>query len=183
MLYKNCRELPYHNFNEIQVEGDLTYLVKDKEKHDDIELQKHWDFIIEEYFDLTNDFSQKKFFRDKAELNYLQLKLTVMEKSKYLLTLDLDKDNRDALNEMLKNYKVADLDNDILSVKDDIHLKLNRFKSAYNVENTGTFEDMLASMRMNGIQVNRHEITVSEWVSLLKQAQKQATRKNSNKKQ
>ncbi len=47
MLYKNCRELPYHNFNEIQVEGDLNYLVKDKGKHSEEELKEHWIDILE----------------------------------------------------------------------------------------------------------------------------------------
>ena len=47
-FYKNCRELPMHNFNEIQITNDLNYLVKDKTKQSDEDLQRHWIEILEE---------------------------------------------------------------------------------------------------------------------------------------
>lgn len=181
MLYKNCRELPYHNFNEVQVEGDLTYLIKDKTEHDDIELKEHWINILEEYFTLTNDFSQTKFFRDKAELNYLQLKLSVLKHVKPLLRLNLNKAQKEKIDEVLKKYRVTDVEQDILGTTDDINLKINRFNLAYNSEKKSNFEELLALMRMNGCQVNRHEITVTEWIALLNQMKKQSSLKNERK--
>lgn len=172
MLYKNCRELPYHNFNEVQVEGDLTYLIKDKEKHDDVELKNHWINILEEYFKLNNDFSQAKFFRDKSELNYLQLKLTTLKHIKPLLDIKLNKEQKNKLNELLKKYRVTNLDQDILGTTDDINLKINRFNLSYDNEKKSNFEETLAVMRINGCQVNRHEITVTEWIALLGQMRK-----------
>lgn len=181
MLYKNCRELPYHNFNEVQVEGDLTYLVKDKEKHDETELKEHWIEILEEYFTLTNDFSQRKFFRDKAELSYLQLKLNVLKHIQPLILSGLNEKQQKQINEILTKYRVSDIEQAILGTIDDINLKINRFNTAYSIEKKSNFEELLAIMRMNGCQVNRHEITVTEWVALLGQMKKQSSLKNERK--
>lgn len=176
-LYKNCRELLQHNFNEIQVEGDLTYLIKDGSDVDPEILKKHWIEILAEYFNLTNDFSQKKFFRDKAELKYLELKLTVLEGLKPLTTIDLNKEQKEQVNKILKGYRVKDLDSAILGVKDVINMKVNAFNKSYQTETKSNFEDELAMFRLNGCFINRMDITVSEWVSL-KNKMKQKAPKN-----
>ena len=77
-FYKNCRELPMHNFNEIQITNDLNYLVKDKTKQSDEDLQRHWIEILEESFELSKDTNQKKFFKDKSELIHLEVKINIL---------------------------------------------------------------------------------------------------------
>ena len=181
MLYKNCRELPYHNFNEIQETNDLSYLAKDKEEHDELELKRHWIDILEEYFKLNNDFSQIKFFRDKAELKYLEVKLKSLNQIKIITSVELTDEQKESIDKILKKYNVSNIEQDILGTKDDINLKINRFDLAYNNEKKGNFEEALAMMRMNGCQVNRHEITVTEWVALLNQMKKQASFRNGRK--
>lgn len=177
-LYKNCRELLYHNFNEIQLTGDLTYLVKDGVTHDEEELKEHWINILEEYLMLTNSFEQKKFFRDKAELKYLELKLTILLHLKPLIGMEMSKENKIEIESILKQYRVTDIDQDILATKDDINIKVSRFKNAYKEDDKqkATFEDIISTFRINGVSINRMETTVSEYVSLLKQY------KNKNKK-
>lgn len=169
MLYKNCRELPYHNFNEIQIEGDLKYLIKDTEIHEDNELQDHWLKILEERLKANNDFEQKKFFRDKAELNYLQVKLTVLEGILPLYLFDLTDEQQEQIQTILKLYRVSNIEQDILGTKDDINIKISALKKGDDSEKKGSFDKTLAVMRMNGYNVNRFDITVSEFDELISQ--------------
>lgn len=106
MLYKNCRELPMHNFNEIQVENDLSYLIKDGAEHDSEELERHWIDILEESFKLSKDHSQQKFFRDRAELIYLETKITILSYVKELEHLTLTDTQQKTLDDIKKNIEL-----------------------------------------------------------------------------
>lgn len=176
-LYRNCRELLYDSFNEIKLTGDLTYLIKDNEKHDEKELIERWEEILDEYFTISENFEQKKYFRDRAEMKALELKLSVLYHIRYLEGLPLTEEHKKALEPIKKRYRVHDLERDILGVKDDISIKLSRMKSKVNEDGGATYEEILSAMRVNGISVSRKELTVSEYVSLLKEIQKKNSKK------
>lgn len=176
MLYKNCRELLYHNFNEIQITGDLTYLIKDGAEHDDNELKSHWINIIEEYCQLSNNFEQKKFFRDKAELKSLEIKLNVLIHLKPIMEMKLDEQQLEKVEGILKHYRVSDIERDILGTKDDIKIKIKKLEESISNKETSTFEEIMSSLRINGISVSRKELTVSEYISLLKELKKKSNK-------
>ena len=176
-LYKNCRELLYHNFNEIQLTGDLSYLIKDNEEHTEDELTEHWENIVEEYLEISNNFEQKKFFRDRAELKALELKLSILQTIQYITKLGLNKEQEKQIEVILKRYRVFNLDQDILGTKDDINIKIKKFKNAFDGNEGVSFDEILSSLRINGISVSRKELTVSEYVSLLKEIKKKPTKK------
>ena len=134
MLYKNCRELPMHNFNEIQVENDLSYLIKDGAEHDSEELERHWIDILEESFKLSKDHSQQKFFRDRAELIYLETKITILSYVKELEHLTLTDTQQKTLDDIKKKYRVVDIAQEILETTDKVNIKISQFKRQYNSE-------------------------------------------------
>ena len=162
-----------HNFNEIQITNDLTYLIKDKDKHDDNELKRHWINILDESFKLSKDNAQKKFFRDRAELLYLEMKLTFIGHALELKKLSLEDEHIKQLDEILKKYRVTNIEQEILQTTDKINLKISQFNKQYNTDKNGNFDKTLATMRINGYHVNRHDITVTEWIALLEQIKNQ----------
>ena len=176
MLYRNCRELLYHNFNEIQITGDLTYLIKDNAEHGQEELREHWVEILEEYCELSNNYEQKKFFRDKAELKNLEIKLNVLNCLKPILELDLSDEQRANANKVLKKYRIDDVDRGILGTKDDINIKIKKLQASLDGKETTTFEEIISALRINQINVSRRELTVSEYVSLLKELKKKSSK-------
>lgn len=167
MLYQNCRELPYHNFNEIGITGDLKFLIK-KGRHGNKELERHYIEILDEYIQLTDDFAQKKFFKDKAELKFLEVKLEILKFFEGIIKENLDGDNRKRYDRILKQYRVTDIKRSILGTQDDINLKINQLKKTDLDQKNSNFEDDLATMRMNGVNIDRFKITVSELVALKK---------------
>jgi len=180
-FYKNCRELPMHNFNEIQITNDLNYLVKDKSKQSDEDLQRHWIEILEESFELSKDTNQKKFFKDKSELIHLEVKINILHTLRNLTGLKLNNEQQKIFDFIKKKYRVTDFEQSILQTTDKINLKISQFKRQYDSEKSSNFESMLASMRINGYHVNRHEITVSEWFALIEQIKMQNSNKDATK--
>lgn len=202
MFYKNCRELPYHNFNEVQVENSFIYLIKNKKSYkrfdnlmnkepkdftqDELvwfngiakDLERLWIDLLDEYFRLTNDFSQTKFFKDRSELLFLETKKEILETLFKINDFDLSEDQRNQLNCILKKYRVTDFKTSILGTNDDINLKISQLKTNKSSDKKSNFEETLAMMRMNGVNVNRHEVTVSEFVVMINMMSKKSTVKN-----
>ena len=176
MLYRNCRELLYHNFNEIQITGDLTYLIKDNAEHNQEELRNHWVNILEEYCELSNNYEQKKFFIDKAELKSLEIKLNVLVHLNPIMKMDLDNEQKAKIDKILKRYKVTDIERDILGTKDDINIKIKKLHVSLEEKETSTFEEIISALRINQINVSRKELTVSEYISLLKELKKKSSK-------
>lgn len=183
MLYRNCRELPIHNFNEIEVTGDLTYLIKEG-NHDEKELEKHWIDILDEAITLSKDQGQTKFFRDKAELLYLETKLKVLSGIGYIVNLEISEAQKKDIDSLLKKYRVTNIEQSILETTDKINLKISQFKRVYNIEKNSNFDSVLAIMRMRGYHINKKEISVSEFYALVDEMKKQnvAQRNASRKK-
>lgn len=204
MFYKNCRELPYHNFNEVQVENSFIYLIKNKKSYkrfdnlmnkepkdftqDELvwfngiakDLERLWIDLLDEYFRLTNDFSQTKFFKDRSELLFLETKKEILESLFKINDFDLTEDQRNQLNGILKKYRVTDFKTSILGTNDDINLKISQLKTSKSSDKKSNFEETLAVMRMNGVNVNRHEVTVSEFVAMINMMSKSGSKAKSN---
>lgn len=182
MLYKSCRELPMHNFNEIQLTNDLSYLIKDGSDHSQEELQQQWIDILDERSQTNKDRTQTKYFRDSSELLFLETKLNILTTLSKLVYDNLNEDQKANYDKILKGYHVKDIEQAVLVTTDKLNLKISQFKTAYDNEKNSNFEDILASMRMAGYHVNRHEITVSEFDALMVQIKKQNKAQNARRK-
>src|SRR5690606_18336336 len=108
MLYKNCRELPIHNFNEVLVYGNYSALIKEGE-YPKTELIEAWNGIIDEYYSLSNDKSVSKIFRDKAEIVFLQQRLYTLHVIQSLSCVSLSQIQLEQLNELKRKHRVKNL--------------------------------------------------------------------------
>lgn len=149
MLYKNCRELPIHNFNEC-MEGNLSYLVVSGE-HTDDELESKWVDILDEYNALTKTGVDTNIIK-RCEIVSLQLQIDlIVELSTLSNVEEFQKytQNKDRL--------IAGLTN-----------KLNRkIKELPKNTDKNDFDKTLAVLNSNGFTIDRFKTPVSEYVKML----------------
>jgi len=167
MLYQNCREIPIHNFNEISITGDMSFLIKEKGKHTEDELQDKWIDLIDEYngyFNKENESLEKN--KQIELLRFEYLKLIAIK------NLILSNENGDEVKKILKklNIKEDKLDRFISSCLSN----LNKLSLENNIksDNGYSFEESLIVLNENGFNVDRFKNTVSEYAFFINRLNK-----------
>lgn len=161
MTYKNCRELPIHNFNEIGLSNDLSYLISDNSKHDDQELKDAWLDILTDFILINPDKGIKYENELKQRLFYLVNRLSVLEK---VIEYDL---YTDAILGKLK-LKKKNVRREFNKVRQRTAQLRAKLKTEEKVEQeVNTFEKTLAQLtKFYGAKIDRFTTTVSEWLEL-----------------
>lgn len=191
MVYTNCRQLPIHNFNEIILTNDLAFLLKDLKDLNDQKSQAFpkedleivWQKILEEFSELTNDDSNKKMFRQKSEILFLEQKLNALRCIFILGQLDLNEDQNRQYLELRKKFKVKDIKKSIASTENQLRLKIDDFKRIYaNETSPKSFEYNLTRIsKVLGFQINRYTTTVAEWIQYIQTAEETIKNLEKNK--
>jgi hypothetical protein len=171
MLYRNCRELPVHNFNEIVITNNLSFLIKDQEEHKQEELKSHWKEIITEYETLIDDSKIAYMYRLKAEIIYLKQKIQFLILAQAIYEAGYD------ISEHIKPIKPQELKTYISAARNTLNLKLkqeaNDGKESKDIP-INAFEEAIATAKGNGYLIDRYTLPVSEWIAISSQLEKKA---------
>lgn len=171
-IYKSCRELPIHNFNEIIVTSDLTNLIKDGSAQDEKELAVHWQFILDEYHEISNDKTFIRILKDKAEIIYLQNKAFACEIIIGLFGKELNDEQKSLIDELRKKYRVKNAKTSLSHTKNRLNLKIAQFeRMTSHPESKSSFGAMIVRVsRILGYKIDRFTTTVEEWLGAVKMA-------------
>lgn len=161
MIYKTCRELPIHNFNEISLTSDLTYLVKDGTKYSIEQLQDAWLDILSEFI-LINPNQLLKYEESlKQDLFLMISKIKVLENiiNNNLYTSTI-------LNKL--NIKKERVKKEYNKLRHKIAVLTSKLKGEEKAKKElNSFEKTLAVMtKFYGAKMDRKTTTVSEWLEL-----------------
>lgn len=161
MIYKTCRELPIHNFNEIGITNDFKHLISDKSEHSEEELKEAWLDILNEFI-LINPESGLKYENElKIQLFKLVTRLQVLENmirfsiysEDLLKKLGITKKN--IRRELNKTRQKTTKLRAKLKVDEKVETEVNGF------------EKTLAQLtKFYGAKIDRFTTTVSEWLEL-----------------
>lgn len=179
MLYSNCRYLPIHNFNEVTITGDLTFLIQEREllqkeeiikKYPKEVLESKWLEILNEYENITQNKKTEYLYKLKAEVIYLQNRVIYLS-----LILESLQEGYDVTN-IINPEKTEDIKLLLASAKNNLNTKLRQLESE-TIENKAgkqDFEKALAIVKGNGYLIDRFTLPVSEWVEILNNLEKKA---------
>lgn len=187
MLYQNCRYLPIHCFNEINITGDLTFLIEErntlsekdiKKKYPEDLLQKKWEEIIQEYEKLAKNKKSAYLYSLRAEIIYLQYRIIFFASAQELIELGED------VSQMIHPLKKQQIKPMLASAKNNLNTKLKQLdKETDNKESdVQDFEKALAVVKGNGYSVDRFTLPVSEWIEILNNLERKAEALKKNKK-
>lgn len=171
MLYENCRTLPIHNFNEITLTGNLSFLIIDKGEHSEDELQQHWQEIIQEYETLAKDQKVISLYRIKGEIIYLKNNLYYLELAEVLHDNDVD------VTEMIKPVSPDQLHALVSSTRNKLNLRMKQYETEekQDIEHSPqAFEEAVAAAKGNGYLIDRYTLPVSEWIAITRQLEQRA---------
>lgn len=183
--YKNCRELPIHNFFELSRTGELRYLLKDYDDagdfQDNEDLQKANIEIIDEYNALFKNKRNESVIKN-SELVALEIKLQNLLLIQSILfhsgwTEDLEKQARKT------GVELADLDIHIKTIRSQLRKVQNRMKTeAENSENeSDNLEKALSLVKENGFNLDRYRTPVIEFAYALNRLEEKANYYDSKK--
>ncbi len=172
-LYQNCRELPIHNFNEIIITGDLSFLVKDGSQQDEKELADHWQNIISEFHEISNDKLYNRILMEKAEIIYLQGKVLACQIVFGLLGRKLSHEVAEKVDELRQRYKIRNVKSSLAQSRNKLKLKIAQFeRMTTHEESKASLGSMIANLsRVLGYKIDRFTTTVEEWIELVKTAE------------
>lgn len=163
MLYKNCRELPIHIFNEISLTNDLNLLIKENNNnYTEDQLLDKWIDIIDEYNKLSGSDNA---YNEKISYEKNKLKLYIL-----IAVRDL-RDTVGIDNEELKllckdfSFRIDKIDLYINSILKS--LKTQDELDKLNIDKKNNFEDILAVLNENGFNINRFITPVSEYLAYI----------------
>ncbi|GAB0156230.1 hypothetical protein CHRYSEOSP005_14940 [Chryseobacterium sp. Alg-005] len=167
-LYKNCRDLPIHNFIELTRTNDLSLLIKEieDEPEDPLVLQEKYAEIIDEY---------NSYFTNKSR------NPQILNQSKFIL-LSLQLINLKVLNELISTRGItAEIENLCKSINVD-PLQIETYLVTTNNELTklqrqleekeedpsekdeNSLEKTLTLVKENGFNFDRYKTPVIEFV-------------------
>lgn len=173
-LYTRCNQLPVHNFNEAATNNDLNYLkVNKNDIVSDIELEKAWLEILDEYFTISKNTQGFSILKKKTNLIFLENKLHVFEALQICLSKNINVDAE------LKMYRT---DKNIIKIhigmiKNDINRISKTLPSEENAKDETEFDRSLAVLSQAGFKIDRFTTVVSEWVQMLKVFELQQSKK------
>lgn len=184
-LYQNCRELPIHNFNEIIITGDFKFLVKDGSEQDTEELANHWQNIIDEFHEISNDKTFNMLLKNKAELMYLQGKCMACEIIISLFGMNLNDYQKELIQKLRKSYRIKDAKLSLAHTTNRLNIKISQFErmSSHKESKTSLGAMIINISRIVGYKLDRFTTTVEEWVEAVKMADEiiKANQKNKQK--
>lgn len=179
MLYKNCRELPIHNFNECEAFNDYQYLIKDKKEHADEDLYSKWGEIYAEYLELLKSDEIRSFYKDKMALYLLSAKVKQIESIKTIIGLmpylgeEESKAMKEQVSKIAKKMRIDNVDQAFEIFSSRLQTKIDDFNRMYDSKKeTSTVDDMIPVLIKQGYPINRHTTTVSEYCNILNAIQK-----------
>lgn len=160
MLFQNCRELPIHNFNEICITNDLTFLVKEDSKdYKDEDLLEKWISIVDEYNKLQNNTSS---YDDRLKQEKNKLKLSQMYA---LLILDYLEKDKQIVRKLCSKINVV---YEKLDLFINQTIKELRKEEQFNENsNENQLEETLAILNENGFKIDRFKTPVSEYIACI----------------
>jgi len=164
-LYRACRELPVHNFNEVASNNDFSFLKKNpNDVVSDEDLQLAWLDILDEYLTISKNALVLNAMSKKAKVILLEKKLHVLEVMKFCAERGID------IDEELKEYRLKKdkIQINIGLIKNDINRLSNSMPNETERKNSNTdFDRSIAMLNKNGFNINRFTTVVSEWVQAL----------------
>lgn len=185
-LYRNCRELPIHNFFEINRTNDLSYLVKSGIPPADQILQDRYLEIADEYNAL---FSSKKKGGSiaKSKLHVLQLKLMNLEIIEMVLKRSGITDEIKAIAkklrikpEMLSSY-ISGVQNDLRRLQKEMKDEEEKGGKS-NDNNSDSLEKTLTLVKENGFNFDRFSTPIIEFVYAINRLEEKAKQNQSSNK-
>lgn len=184
IIYNNCRELPIHNFFEINRTNDLLYLVKSGEAPDASVLQDKFLDIIDEYNSLFTG-NKKPGTTNKSKFYILTLKLLNLEIVEQLIqSRGITEEVREVARKLkIKPEKLSDY---ITGLKSELRKLQNELEQPdENTEDISySLEKTLTLVKENGFNFDRFTTPVIEFVfaiNRLEEKSKHQKAKNSNK--
>lgn len=183
MLYQNCRELPIHNFFEINRTNDLKLLVKSGRKPSYEKLQEQWIDIMDEY---NSYFSDKQKNQEQIKKNRLiisTLKLMNLESLKFIISTSKITDEVLTAAKKLK-IKIENIDSYITGLKNEIKKLEKELENSDNEEekDSNSLEKMLILVKENGFSFDRFSTPIIEFVFAINRMEEKVKYYESQKK-
>lgn len=169
LIYRNCRELPIHNFNEC-MNGDMTYLIAGKRTPNAVKLflqtvntEQVWLEIMNEYIELSKNNRAKKMLQNKNKIIWLQRRLNVLE----LIQQGIDEGYD--VSEYLTEYKLKKekVKSQIALAKNELARLAPKNENHEDEKSKNDFDTSIAYILENGYQINRFTTVVSEYCEIL----------------
>lgn len=191
--YKSCDTLYKYNFDKIIDTSDYRWLLHSFNENNDITINKKttdelkilWLSIFNKYIELKNDTKVIKTLKRRAYISNLENKLFWGATLLKLFVKNPTKENEEALkewgfktNEEDNNKKVESIIKQLKSLRTRLNIEVSRYEklTQKNVkrEKTNTQEDVRVIERILELKypLNTREITVSQWVSYVKDAER-----------
>jgi hypothetical protein len=173
-VYRNCNELPIHNFNEVDSFGRFEYLKKNPD--DDVseyELQLAWLDILDELLTISDNKIAINIINKKIQFIRLGRKLKVLEALKICVEMDLDVDSQLKEYNTSKqklNVHIGMLKNDINRIKPSEESEVDVAKDSN--ESNLNFENSIVRLIEKGYQIDRFKTVVSTWITALNRLSK-----------
>mgnify|MGYP006363182079 CR=1 FL=1 len=167
-IYKNCRELPIHNFFELSRTGEVKYLYKDYD--DVVNLEENEEInqvridVIDEYNSLFKD-KQNLGILTKAEILSLEIYLQNLFILQDLILVSGDSDDVKSLA-ISMNVDIDSLEIYIKTTKSQLN-KINnqQEKESEDSENdVDSLEKTLSLVKENGFNFDRYSTPIIEFV-------------------
>jgi hypothetical protein len=174
-LYRACRELPIHNFNEVANNNDFSFLKKNNQDvvSDEV-LQLAWLDILDEFLKISNNVYADNILNKKSKIILLHKRLEVLQAMKYCIIRNID------IEAELKEYRIKKdkIDVQISLVQNDINRLSNSLpkeqeQQASSEEGNQNFEASIAVLLEKGYRIDRYTMVVTEWTAALNRIEKQ----------
>jgi len=177
LYFDSCTELPLYNLIKIIVTKDLKWLIKEGNPTN---LETAWANIYSEYCEISGDQTGGYVLDLSKEISYLTNRLTHVQKLVDMLLIRRNEDWISILqNELGFKFSYSDLEKDlkrtVTLAKSDL-VKLQKKQSEYDSLNKPgketTEQDYTKTLQVlskfQGYQVRAKDITVSEYVEMIK---------------
>lgn len=165
MLYNNCRELPIHNFFEINRSNDFSYLVKSGKKPSDEVLQEKFLDIIDEYNSLFTTKNKNVAIVNRTQIMTLELKLMNLRILEILIE---NKGITAEIRETAKKMRVncEDISTHVSAITNDLkRLEAEIENEPESTEkNDNSLEKSLTLVKENGFNFDRFTTPIIEFV-------------------
>lgn len=172
-VYRNCNELPIHNFNEVDSFSRFEFLKKNQDDNVSEEvLQLAWLNILDELLTISNNKIAINIIKKKTDVLLLHRKMKVLEALKICIDLNIDVDQQ------LKEYKTTKekISIHIGMLKNDINRITPAEESVDEVRdenaNNLNFENSIVRLIEKGYQIDRFKTVVSTWITALNRLEK-----------
>ena len=175
-MIKKCKDLTIGVFYDVLEDiSNVVLLNPDNEKIDPDKLINIWHDILDEYYSLIGDNEVKETLRIKAELVYIENKLSNYKILYDLCGDDLEQKVKDLAVNICKSYKITfdkqTLNAGINALNSKISRKnkeLEDKKTDDDTDSSNVFEETKNALEnYKGFYLNRDVIKVSEWASYI----------------